>query len=104
MRQTDTRTQKGKEVTDNERARWETQEAEALSNSLGRGNEMNKDIRILLVDGHELVRHGLRHMLEAEEDMMVLGDCAGAEEALIETVRLHQNITHGYTHARNECD
>ena len=59
---------------------------------------MNKDIRILLVDGHELVRYGLRHVLEPEEDMMVLGDCAGAEEALIETVRLHQNITLMGTH------
>ena len=59
---------------------------------------MNKDIRIFLVDGRELVRHGLRHMIEPEEDMMVLGDCADAEEALIETIRLHQNITLMGTH------
>ena len=59
---------------------------------------MNKSIRILLVDGHELFRQGLRHVLEPEEDMIVLGDCAGAEEALIETVRLHQNITLMGTH------
>ena len=59
---------------------------------------MNKDIRIFLVDGRELVRHGLRHMIEPEEDMMVLGDCADAEEALIETIRLHQNITLIGTH------
>lgn len=76
----------------------ENQEVEVPSNFLGKGNEMNEDIRIFLVDGHELVRHGLRHMLEAEEDMMVLGDCADAEEALIETIRLHQNITLIGTH------
>ncbi len=51
-----------------------------------------KDIRILLVDGRGLMRQGLRHMLETEEDMKVVGDYASAEEALIETVRLHQDI------------
>ncbi len=39
-----------------------------------------KAIRILLVDGHELVRYGLRRMLEQEEDMQVVGDYANAEE------------------------
>ena len=53
---------------------------------------MNKAISILLVDGHELVRLGLRHMLESEEDMRVVGDCASAEEALSEIARLHQDI------------
>jgi len=43
---------------------------------------MNKDIRILLVDDHELARYGLRRMLEAEEDIEVVGDYANAEEAL----------------------
>ena len=53
---------------------------------------MESAIRIILVDGRELVRHGLRHMLEPEEDMKVVGECASAEEALVEMVRLHQDI------------
>ncbi len=51
-----------------------------------------KGIRIVLVDGRELVRQGLRHMLEVEEDMKVVGDYASAEEALAEMARLHQDI------------
>jgi DNA-binding NarL/FixJ family response regulator len=53
---------------------------------------MNKVIRIVLVDGRELVRYGLRHMLESEEDMKVVGDYASAEEALFEMIRLHGEI------------
>ena len=49
---------------------------------------MNQNIRILLVDDHELIRYGLRRMLEQEEDMEVVDDCASAEEAfpLVETL------------------
>ena len=53
---------------------------------------MEKAIRILLVDDHELVRHGLRHMLESEEDMKVVGNCASAEEAFLEMARLYPDI------------
>lgn len=40
-----------------------------------------KEIKILLVDDCEIVRKGLRHMLEREDDMDVVADCASAEEA-----------------------
>lgn len=53
---------------------------------------MNRAIRIILVDGRELVRQGLRRMLESEEDMQVVGDYASAEEALFEMARLYQDI------------
>jgi len=53
---------------------------------------MNKAIRIVLIDGSELVRHGLRHMVEPEEDMQVIGNYASAEEALIEMARLPYDI------------
>ncbi len=53
---------------------------------------MNKTIRILLVDDHELVRQGLRHMLELEEDMEVVGDCANGEEAFSKMTKLHPDI------------
>lgn len=39
-------------------------------------------IRILLVDDHQVVREGLRRMLELEEDMEVVGEAADAKEAL----------------------
>jgi len=53
---------------------------------------MKKAIRILLVDDHELVRHGLRHMLELEEDIEVVGDYSGVEEAFPEMARLSPDI------------
>lgn len=49
-------------------------------------------IRILLVDDHELVRRGVRGILEQEEDMEVVGDCCSAEEALAQTEILSPNI------------
>ncbi len=54
---------------------------------------MNKAIRIVLIDGRELARYGLRHILESEEDMNIVGDYASAEEALSETPRHRQDIT-----------
>ena len=51
-----------------------------------------KSIRILLVDNHEIVRRGVRAMLEQEEDMEIVGDCASAEEALHQTEILSPNI------------
>ncbi len=53
---------------------------------------MSKDIRILLVDDHEIVRHGLRRMLELEEDMKVVGDCGDADEAFCQAEMLSPDI------------
>ncbi len=53
---------------------------------------MKKDIQILLIDDHDVVRDGLRHMLEQEEDMEVVGDCSSAEEALFLTEITSPNI------------
>ncbi len=52
---------------------------------------MNKAVRILIVDDLELYRHGLRHMLEPEEDMDVVGDC-DAEEASSKIARLYPDM------------
>jgi DNA-binding NarL/FixJ family response regulator len=38
--------------------------------------------RLLLVDDHPLVRHGLRQRLEAFSSLQVIGEAAGADEAL----------------------
>jgi DNA-binding NarL/FixJ family response regulator len=39
-------------------------------------------VRVFLLDDHELVRRGIRDLLWAEEDMVVVGDAATAEDAL----------------------
>ncbi|MDQ3757271.1 MAG: response regulator transcription factor [Actinomycetota bacterium] len=39
-------------------------------------------IRIFLLDDHEVVRRGVRELLDAEEDMHVVGEAATGEEAL----------------------
>ena len=53
---------------------------------------MEKEIRILLVDDHQVVREGLQHMLEQEEDMEVVGQSDGSEEALSQIAMLSPNI------------
>jgi len=53
---------------------------------------MEKDIRILLVDDHQVVREGLQHMLDQEEDMEVVGQSANSEEALLQVEIFSPNI------------
>jgi DNA-binding NarL/FixJ family response regulator len=38
-------------------------------------------LRVFLLDDHEVVRRGLRELLESEDDMEVVGEAATAEEA-----------------------
>ena len=40
-------------------------------------------IRVFLLDDHEVVRSGLRGMIELEDDLMVAGEASTAEEALL---------------------
>ena len=53
--------------------------------------KMNKAIRILLVHDHEVIRQGLRSMLELEKEEVV-GECASAEEAFYKIERLCPDI------------
>jgi type II secretory ATPase GspE/PulE/Tfp pilus assembly ATPase PilB-like protein/DNA-binding NarL/FixJ family response regulator len=53
---------------------------------------MNKDIRILLVDDHQVVREGLRRMLELEKDMDVVGEAADAKETLTQVESLSPEV------------
>ncbi|MBA7610020.1 Protein-glutamate methylesterase/protein-glutamine glutaminase [subsurface metagenome] len=53
---------------------------------------MKKEIRILLIDDHQVVREGLQHMLGQEEDMEIVGQCANGEEALSQVEMLSPNI------------
>ncbi|MFC1874081.1 response regulator [Chloroflexota bacterium] len=49
-------------------------------------------IRILLVDDHQVVREGLRRMLELETDLRVVGEAADADAALIQADSLLPEI------------
>jgi len=50
------------------------------------------DIRVLLVDDHQVVREGLRRMLELEDDINVVGEAGSVDDALIQAERLSPDI------------
>ena len=41
-----------------------------------------RTIKVFLLDDHEIVRRGLRELLENEEDMEVVGEAGTAEQAI----------------------
>ena len=53
---------------------------------------MEKDIQILVVDDHQVVREGLRHMLGQEQDMAIIGQGANSEEALFQIEELNPDV------------
>ena len=53
---------------------------------------MEKDIRILLVDDHVIIREGLRYMLKHEVDMEVVGESTNGQEVLSQVETLCPNI------------
>ncbi|QIZ38727.1 response regulator transcription factor [Saccharopolyspora sp. ASAGF58] len=52
----------------------------------------SEHVRIVLVDDHAIVRHGLRSVLERENDLQVVGEAATAREALAVVERTRPNI------------
>ncbi len=49
-------------------------------------------IRVLLIDDHDLVRHGLRRMLELEEDLLVVGEASDVEDGMRQVDALSPDI------------
>ena len=49
-------------------------------------------IRVLLIDDHDLVRHGLRRMLELEEDLVVVGEASNVEDGMKQVDALSPDI------------
>lgn len=54
--------------------------------------ENNPVIRVLLADDHALVREGTRRLIEAENDLEVVGEAASGEEAIEMTQQLKPDI------------
>ena len=46
-----------------------------------RRGEATDQIRVFLLDDHEVVRRGVRDLLETHEDITVVGEAGSAEEA-----------------------
>ncbi len=53
---------------------------------------MDSRIRILLIDDHAVLRAGLRMLLNAEKDMLVVGEASNALEGLHQVAELHPDI------------
>jgi two-component system response regulator DevR len=53
---------------------------------------LERTIRILVVDDHEVVRAGLRTLLQAEPDIQIVAEAASGGQALVEASRLRPQI------------
>jgi len=49
-------------------------------------------IKVLIADDHALMRNGLRGMLDAQDDMEVVGEAEDGVEAVEEALRLHPHV------------
>ena len=59
-------------------------------------------VRVLLVDDQALIRAGFRMILDAEEDIEVVGECADGEQAIDSVKRLQaRRGADGHPHARD---
>src|SRR5215212_973223 len=67
---------------------WRTCRRSATGDGSGRMAD-NGAIKVFLLDDHEIVRRGLRDLLEAEDDLLVIGESGSAREAerIIPTLR-----------------
>lgn len=49
-------------------------------------------VNVFLVDDHEVVRRGVRELLDSEDDMKVVGEAGSQVEALEEIPRMHPDV------------
>ena len=52
----------------------------------------NPNISVFLLDDHEIVRRGVRELLEAERDITVIGEAGTAESALARIPALRPDV------------
>jgi two-component system, NarL family, response regulator DevR len=71
-------------------ARTEVLKRDLPKRGTNTGDKTAKSVtRLVLVDDHELVRHGLKALIDAEPDLVVVGEAATAEEA-VRRIRFEQ--------------
>ena len=58
---------------------------------------MSEAIRLLLADDHAVVRSGLRLLLEAQPDLVIVGEAENGEEAIRRTAELQPDVCLLYT-------
>lgn len=57
-----------------------------------RMNDSKECIRVLLVDEREAMREGLRHMLNEDKSISVVGDARDVQAALTQVSKLHPDL------------
>ena len=55
-------------------------------------SETRSTIRVLLADDHEILRQGLKLLLEVQSDIMVVGEARTGEEAIAQSLYLHPDV------------
>jgi len=60
-----------------------------INNDDGRSTKV---IRVLIVDDHQVVREGLRRMLELEKDIQIIGEARTGDEAITKTITLIPDV------------
>ncbi len=53
---------------------------------------MTGEVRVFLLDDHEIVRRGIRDLLETSDDIAVVGEAGTAEQAVAEIARLRPDV------------
>src|SRR5258708_6589518 len=70
---------------------WLTYRRKALRHMDEKAQE-SKQIRVFLLDDHEIVRRGVRELLEAEPDILVVGEAGTAASALARVPALRPDV------------
>lgn len=53
---------------------------------------MNKQIRIVIADDHQMIREGLKQLLELDGDILVVGEAGNGEECLKVLEEVHPDV------------
>jgi DNA-binding NarL/FixJ family response regulator len=69
---------------------WE--QSRLLARNTSMNKHVTKQVRIYIVDPHEIVRVGLRTLLDADPEFKVVGEAASKQEALINIFRFKPDI------------
>ncbi|MEU7091781.1 response regulator transcription factor [Kitasatospora aureofaciens] len=59
---------------------------------MAEGAEASAPVRVFLLDDHEVVRRGVHDLLDGEPDLVVVGEAATAEQALVRVPALRPDV------------